>query len=171
MTNFEIGRRIVEHEQKGAKRAAYGTELLKELSARLTKEFGKGFSERNLEYMRKFYLLWQSRQLEIPQTPSAKSGSSRKTQTLSAKWTASPIAQSTSGPFGAIPFTLSWSHYVELLGIKDPEERSFYEIESANSGWNVRELKRQKASALYLPSKKVLQAKLIAWAQEEESRR
>ena len=56
MTNFEIGRRIVEHEQKGAKRAAYGTELLKELSARLTEEFGSGFSERNLEYMRKFYL-------------------------------------------------------------------------------------------------------------------
>ncbi len=69
------------------------------------------------------------------------------------------------------PFTLSWSHYVELLGIKDPEERSFYEIESANSGWNVRELKRQKASALYMPSKEVLQAKLIEWAQEEESRR
>ncbi len=56
MTNFEIGRRIVEHEQKGAKRAAYGTELLKELSARLTEEFGSGFSERNLDYMRKFYL-------------------------------------------------------------------------------------------------------------------
>jgi predicted nuclease of restriction endonuclease-like (RecB) superfamily len=69
------------------------------------------------------------------------------------------------------PFTLSWSHYVELLGIKDPEERSFYEVESANSGWNVRELKRQKASALYLPSKKMLKAKLIEWAQEEESRR
>ena len=148
-THFEIGRRIVEHEQEGAKRAAYGTELLKELSVRLKEEFGKGFSHRNLEYMRKFYLLWQSRQLEMTQTLSAKSGNSRKTQTLSAKWTASPIAQTTSGPFDAIPFTLSWSHYVELLGIKDPEERSFYEIESANSGWNVRELKRQKASALY----------------------
>ena len=56
MTNFEIGRRIVEHEQKGAKRAAYGTELLKELSARLTEEFGRGFSRSNLEYMRKFFL-------------------------------------------------------------------------------------------------------------------
>jgi len=44
MTNFEIGRRIVEHEQKGAKRAAYGAELLKEQSARLTEEFGRGFS-------------------------------------------------------------------------------------------------------------------------------
>lgn len=43
MTNFEIGRRIVEHEQKGAKRAAYGAEVLKELSARLTEEFGGDF--------------------------------------------------------------------------------------------------------------------------------
>ena len=59
MTNFEIGRRIVEHEQKGAKRAAYGAELLKELSERLTEEFGRGFSRSNLEYMRKFFLEWQ----------------------------------------------------------------------------------------------------------------
>ncbi len=123
MTNFEIGRRIVEHKQKGEKRAAYGAELLKELSARLTQEFGQGFSERNLEYMRKFYLLWQNRAVAISQTPSAK--------------------------LGTIPFTLSWSHYVELLGIKDPDERSFYEIESVNSDWNVRELRRQKASILY----------------------
>lgn len=42
LTNFEIGRRIVEHEQRGEKRAEYGAELLKELSARLTEEFGKG---------------------------------------------------------------------------------------------------------------------------------
>ena len=61
VTNFDIGRRIVEHEQKGAKRAAYGSELLKDLSARLTEEFGKGFSRTNLEYMRKFFLVWQNR--------------------------------------------------------------------------------------------------------------
>jgi hypothetical protein len=46
-TNFEIGRRIVEHEQKGEKRAGYGQELLKALSARLTAEFGQGFSVSN----------------------------------------------------------------------------------------------------------------------------
>jgi hypothetical protein len=55
MTNFEIGRRIVEHEQRGAKRAKYGTELLKALSARLTREFGKGFSVTNLKLMRQFF--------------------------------------------------------------------------------------------------------------------
>jgi predicted nuclease of restriction endonuclease-like (RecB) superfamily len=47
------------------------------------------------------------------------------------------------------PFTLSWSHYVLLLTIKDPDERSFYEIEATNEGWSVPELRRQKASSLY----------------------
>ncbi len=56
VTNFEIGRRIVEREQHGAERAAYGKALLKELSAALTREFGRGFSRTNLEYMRRFYL-------------------------------------------------------------------------------------------------------------------
>jgi hypothetical protein len=49
LTNFEIGRRIIEHEQKGRKRAEYGQEMLKALSARLTEEFGRGFSITNLK--------------------------------------------------------------------------------------------------------------------------
>ena len=47
------------------------------------------------------------------------------------------------------PFTLSWTHYVELLPIKDPAERRFYEIESTNESWSLSELKRQKASCPY----------------------
>ena len=74
MINFEIGRRIVEHEQKGTKRAAYGVELLKELSARLTEEFGRGFSETNLKVMRQFFLEYQQR---IGQTTSDQSDSLR----------------------------------------------------------------------------------------------
>ena len=146
MTNFEIGRRIVEHEQKGAKRAAYGAEVLKELSARLTEEFGRGFSAVNLSNMRRFFLLWQERvqifqsTTEILRLPSAK-GQSVTDQTA--------IVQTETEKSGSPPFLLSWTHYVELLGIKDLDERSFYEIESANSGWNVRELRRQKASCLY----------------------
>ena len=46
-------------------------------------------------------------------------------------------------------FTLSWTHYVFLLGIKNPEERDFYEIEAAAQNWTVRELKRQFDSSLY----------------------
>lgn len=67
LTNFEIGRRIVEHEQKGEKRAEYGAELLKELSGRLTEEFGKGFSPVNLSLMRKFFLTWKDRAQIIQQ--------------------------------------------------------------------------------------------------------
>lgn len=144
-TNFEIGRRIVEYEQKGAKRAAYGAGLLKELSARLTDEFGKGFSERNLRVFRLFYLTYRHVP-EIWQTPSAKLASSDIMQTPSAQLAPGRISQT---PSGKSPFSLSWSHYVLLLTIKDAEERSFYEIESANEGWSLSELKRQKVSALY----------------------
>lgn len=147
LTNFEIGRRIVEHEQKGAERAKYGKELLKELSAWLSEEFGEGFSARNLEYMRKFFLLWRERLAEISQTPSAKlSQPGKTTQTPSVQF---PITQTVSGQSGNPPFTLSWSHYVLLLTIKNPEERSFYEIEAFQSDWSFRELKRQVASGLY----------------------
>jgi hypothetical protein len=65
---WEIGRRIVESEQAGAQRAAYGEALLKRLSTDLSKRFGRGFSRRNLQQMRIFYLCWP----EINQTPSGK---------------------------------------------------------------------------------------------------
>ena len=47
------------------------------------------------------------------------------------------------------PFALSWSHYVFLLGVKNPDERSFYEIEATEQNWTVRELKRQFNTSLY----------------------
>jgi hypothetical protein len=55
MTYFEIERIIIEEEQKGKKRAEYGKNLLKDLSIKLTNDFGRGFSVDNLENMRKFY--------------------------------------------------------------------------------------------------------------------
>ena len=57
-TYFLIGKRIVEEEQNGEKRAEYGEELIKNLSLRLTEEFGKGFSETNLKQMKSFYLIY-----------------------------------------------------------------------------------------------------------------
>jgi len=56
MTYWSIGKRIVDEEQSGEKRAEYGTHLIPMLSEELTKEFGKGFSARNLHYYRRFYL-------------------------------------------------------------------------------------------------------------------
>jgi len=60
-TYWEIGKRIVEEEQKGENRAEYGIYLLKNLSERLTLEFGKGFNERSLRRIRQFYLLFPIR--------------------------------------------------------------------------------------------------------------
>ena len=62
---WQIGRRIVEEEQNGSTRANYGKQILKQLSAALTEEFGKGFSVQNLYYFRQFYLTFP----EIFHTP------------------------------------------------------------------------------------------------------
>ena len=144
-TNFEIGQRIVEHEQQGEKRAAYGTALLKELSQKLTKEFGRGFSEDNLSNMRKFFLTYKDQVSQFPRSllGNSKSSISPAIRDISVS---NPISEK---PSRKLPFTLSWSHYILLLTIKETAERKFYEIESTNESWSVPELKRQKASCLY----------------------
>ncbi|MBT9549159.1 MAG: DUF1016 family protein [Candidatus Sericytochromatia bacterium] len=140
-TNFEIGRHIVEHEQQGEARAAYGKELLTRLAERLTKEFGKGFARSNIAYMRSFYLLYHE---EVQQTELETSFLPMQgTNTNNAK-----IVQTVSGQFKP-RFSLSWSHYVFLLGIKNAEERRFYEIEATSQSWTLRELRRQFDTSLY----------------------
>jgi predicted nuclease of restriction endonuclease-like (RecB) superfamily len=136
-TYWEIGRRIVEFEQKGERRAEYGRELLKRLSKDLTAQFGRGFSERNIEQMRLFYINWP-----ISQTLSAKSPpplSHRKIQTLSGE----------SNFKSSRIFSLLWSHYVRLIALEDKEKRNFYEEEARRAGWSVRQLDRQINSMLY----------------------
>ena len=110
-TYWEIGRIIVEEEQGNSYRAEYGKQLITDLSKKLTKEYGNGFSRTNLQNMRNFYLLY-------------------------------PICQTLSGK-------LSWSHYCELLSISDDNKRSFYEKETINANWSVRELKRQIKTSLF----------------------
>lgn len=151
-TNYEIGRRIVQEEQRGQRRAEYGKEVIKALAKRLTGEFGNGFSKSNLEYMRRFYMAYEKRGFPITQSTSGQLGQGRKVRSLTAQF---PIAQSLTGQSGSArkpetrPFTLSWTHYVFLLGIKNADERSFYEIESAQQNWTIRELKRQYNTGLY----------------------
>ena len=140
-TNYEIGRRIVEQEQQGADRAQYGKEILRDLAERLTGEFGNGFSRSNLEYMRRFFLAYPERVAPISQTLSGEFMGPSIHQTLSDELR-------TLAETAYKPFVLSWSHYVFLIGLK-PEERDFYEIEAAEQGWTLRELKRQFDSGLY----------------------
>ena len=60
---YEIGRKIVEEEQNGENRAAYGRQLLKELSKFLTKNYGKGYSAENLKLMWRFYMVYSQDQI------------------------------------------------------------------------------------------------------------
>lgn len=145
LTSFEIGRRIVEQEQKGSQRAEYGKLILQNLSERLTAEFGSGFSKRNLEYMRRFYLAYRSRPEHLARTPFG------KPQVALAgfrKDTSIQIAQMPSAQL-ALVFPLSWSQYIFLIGIRNEGERRFYEMEAAQNSWTLPELKRQYDSGLY----------------------
>ncbi|MEK6675064.1 MAG: PDDEXK nuclease domain-containing protein [Planctomycetota bacterium] len=138
-TYWEIGRRIVEHEQAGRVRAEYGEALLQHLAVDLTRRFGRGFSKRNLDYMRTFYLGW-----EIVQTPSAQFEARVNCPALSGK---SPILQTVSAESRSMAmvsvFPLSWSHYVRLMAVEKPQARAFYETEAIRGGWSVRQLDRQ----------------------------
>lgn len=148
LTSFEIGRRIVEQEQHGTRRAAYGKFVVEELAKRLTAEFGKGFSKSNLEYMRRFYAMYRDRHPLTAQTASGPLALRGKAQTPSGQSSAVP-PQGSRATLSKPPFALGWSQYVLLMGIGDSDERAFYEIEAVENGWSIRELKRQVSSGLY----------------------
>lgn len=107
---WNIGKMIVE-KQDGNERAKYGDYLLENISKKLTNDYGKGFSTRNLKRMRKLYSYYP-----------------KGTNSLS---------------------QLTWSHYLELIKIKEEAKRSFYMHECINSNWDVRELQRQTTTLLY----------------------
>ena len=149
--NWLIGWYIVEYEQNGADRAEYGTTLIKRLADKLTI---RGCSSRSLALSRKFYRCYS----EILQTVSAKLVTSAQDETVS-NGRATPVFWLTAADMTGIVQTLSakltkhlnlgWSHYVTLLAINKPEARRFYEVETAENNWSVRELERQIASSLY----------------------
>jgi predicted nuclease of restriction endonuclease-like (RecB) superfamily len=120
---WDIGRLIVEEEQKGEKRAEYGKYLLKGLSEKLTEEFGEGYTERKLRYMRAFYL-------NFPIRHAARSESIEERRK-------------------ALHPELSWTHYRVLLKVKSPEEREFYMNECIENQWPTRYLERQINSLLF----------------------
>lgn len=133
MTYYSLGRWIVETQQMGEKRAKYGSKVIKTLSENLQKEFGKGFSEDTLKNARKFYLTYKERISETVFSLFA----IEKSETVFSFFEKEP------------PFIVSWSHYLQLMRIENEAERSFYEIETAKTGWGVRTLQRQYNSSLY----------------------
>lgn len=143
-TKYTIGRYIVEDEQQGQHRAQYGKQVLIGLSDRLTKCFGDGWSVETLKKCRFFYSVYSSSQIG------------------SIVWTKLKIVDSVdeignetqnavlgNGQQCLPNFTLSWSHYLVLMRIDNPDARNFYEIECAQQQWSVRQLSRQVGSSLY----------------------
>lgn len=149
-SKFQIGMYIVEDEQAGNKRAGYGKQVLLNLSERLTEKYGDGWSVEQLTLIRKFYTVYsnsvnadyeiQNTDLEITESAPVK--------IVNTVYQIQNLPKSID-PSSMPRFTLSWSHYIVLMRIKNEEERQFYEIEALREHWSVRHLQRQYASSLY----------------------
>jgi hypothetical protein len=121
---WQVGRLIVEHEQGGRKRAAYGEAVLEDLSLRLTADFGKGFTPTNLKYMRMFFLAFPI-------------GHALRDEFDLTEKVNAPLCPE-----------LSWTHCRLLLGVETPQAREWYMREAVDQHWSTRQLERQ-ISALY----------------------
>ena len=139
---FSVGRYIVEDEQEGKKRAAYGKQVLEQLSRKIEERFGEGWSVDTLKRCRKFYSIYSTPAIGAtvlyqsePAADLVNSGNA-----------VAQIQEKSAEPH---KFVLSWSHYLILMRIKDANARSFYEIECAKQNWSIRWLQRQVNSSLY----------------------
>ena len=165
VANWLIGREIVEEEQGGKRRAGYGEELLKDLSDRLTKDCEKGWSVRNLEYCRNFYVEYPVL-IDIQKSNAVRSiftitpmgnehipnalhsdSKSAASEGLAREKGYSPRSQSWQP--GQLHPNLSWTHYRTLLRVEKTGARAFYEIEAIRNNWSTRELERQINSLHY----------------------
>jgi len=159
-TYWRIGQIIIDYEQEGKKRAIYGDALMRYLSKELSARFGRGFSKKNLEQMRAFYLTWPITQTVSAQFNINKRSHSNPTERSTAsdefpalKSGTGPKEKVLAGPGGKrklnAPFPLPWSHYVVLMSVHEQDPRLFYEAEALRGGWSVRQMKRQIASKFY----------------------
>ena len=150
---WHIGREIVEEVQRGAERAKYGEGVIRRLAARLTERYGRGFSKRNVEYIRAFYIAFSDRRPEIVQSGIAQSDPAGPAQIAqsdvarSAEALAAAIELRATGGFRA---ELSWGHYRVLSGVDHSAARLFYEAEAVHARWSVEELERQVHTHLFM---------------------
>jgi predicted nuclease of restriction endonuclease-like (RecB) superfamily len=137
---WKIGRDIVEEEQQGSARAGYGSFVIKELSAALTKQYGRGFGLSTIHDIRQFYLAYKDRTiLHALRGESAIAHEQKGLQPI--------FDQRTTDNNSS--FKLGWIHYRALMRISKKEARQFYEIEAIKNNWSGRELERQIGSLLF----------------------
>lgn len=153
LANWLIGREIVLELQKGEDRAQYGAQLVEKLSSQLKHRFGSGFSVANLKNFRQFYLTYPDRIDPIgyplgSQLPEAGNHAQKGYPAGDQSSKNTPALQASESQTAFSP-RLSWSHYRALMRVKDPKGRAFYENESAECGWDKRDLERQIQSQYY----------------------
>lgn len=149
LRNWLIGCYLVEYEQKGEDRAAYGTKLLVSLAKQVEV---KGISETSLKLCRQFYFSYPQISMVF------KNGVPSVFQNTNALLIRQLLTDELSpGPDTSVPgitmnkliSKLSFTHLCELLPIKDPIKRAFYELECIKGSWSVNELKRQIGSLYF----------------------
>jgi predicted nuclease of restriction endonuclease-like (RecB) superfamily len=156
---WNIGRMIVEEEQKGKDRAGYGEALLNNLSIRLAKEFDNSFTARNLRNFRQFYLwfpIWHALRAKSSEDQNSEKIAEDQIPIVNALRSQSPEIKKT-GPETDILETiryalrseLTWTHYRLLLRVENPKARGWYMNEAADQNWSTRALERQINSLFY----------------------
>ncbi len=138
-----IGREIVQELQGGKVRAKYGERVVEDLSARLTERYGQGFSWRNLQWFKQFYLAYSDR-ITILHPMGAESSKAGIISPMGREL-ALPEKRHPTGDELPQGFStqLTWSHYRALTKVENTEARTFYEREAVVGGWDKRTLERQ----------------------------
>lgn len=144
-----IGREIVEELQRGEDRAEYGKQLIKQLALQLKPKYKRGFSITNLRYFRTFYTVYSDRVPEIRQIGSGELSEEKLPYSQAGVLNEMTLSVTTSGIVRGFSPNLGWSHYQALMGVENPNERLFYEIEAEKEGWDVKHLERQIYTFLF----------------------
>ena len=148
LRNWLIGLHITEYEQQGSDRAKYGAALLTNLAATLKSLSISSCDERELRRYRRFYQTYPRIQEAL--TPDLAMRIAPRLDLGDDAPRISSVATNAGNIDGkALVTRLSFSHFVELLRLEDPQQRAFYEIETIQGNWTVRELKRQIASLYF----------------------
>jgi predicted nuclease of restriction endonuclease-like (RecB) superfamily len=133
------GKRIVEEEQNGKERAAYGKEIIRNVSRELTQTFGKGYSERSLREFRQFYLTFSDLFILVPKASDQFDVEIQRT----------PFAIFVAPIWRTAFAKLHWSHYQRVLRVNDPQARLYYLTEASQHNWSVSTLDRNVSTLYY----------------------
>lgn len=165
VSNWLIGKMIVEDEQKGKHSAEYGKKLIEYLSEKLFTEFGSGYSSTNLKYFRQFYIVFfkghavsdkskpSDNEIRHAVSDELKDSEVEILHAVSEEFNVAKINDiicNDSHPLsGLLKLNLSWTHYRILLKVENADALNFYLKEASENNWSTRALQRQVNSLYY----------------------